>query len=148
MPDVTVISAALSSLKTATDIVKFLRESDFSIEKAELKLKVADLITALAGVKLELAEVQDLITEKDRRIAELQDAFESKEQLVRRHDAYYKLGSEGNPVGVAFCLRCWEGEHLKRQLVRGAKVRGMNVCTRCGQQYEGWASEEIHPAQT
>ena len=25
--------------------------------------------------------------------------------------------SDDKPLGVAFCLRCWEGEHKKRQLV-------------------------------
>ena len=36
MPDIAAIGAVLSSLKTATDIAKFIRESDLSIERAEL----------------------------------------------------------------------------------------------------------------
>ena len=52
MPDIATIAAALNSLKTATDIVKFIRESDLSIERAELKLKLADLVGALAEAKL------------------------------------------------------------------------------------------------
>ena len=46
MPDISAITAVLGSLKTATEIAKFIRESDVSIERAELKLKVADLIGA------------------------------------------------------------------------------------------------------
>lgn len=147
MPDIATISAALSSLKTAVDIAKYFRESDFSLEKAEMKLKVADLVGALAEAKLKLVEVQDLIIEKDRRIAELQEAFESKSSLVRRHDAYYEMDANGNPLGVAFCLRCWEGEHKKRQLVQVAKESAMNVCTNCGQRYDAWGTEVIRPPQ-
>lgn len=145
MPDIATISAALSSLKTATEIAKYFRESDSSLESAEMKLKLADLVGALAEAKLELAEVQDLIMEKDRRIAELEEAFESKESLVRNNDAYYEADSEGNPMGVAFCLRCWEGEHKKRQLVRVAESHTTNQCTGCGQKYDGWGSGEILP---
>lgn len=62
MPDLATIGAALSSLKTATDIVKFLRSSDLSLERAELKL--ADLLSSLADAKIELIEGQDTLAEK------------------------------------------------------------------------------------
>jgi len=45
--------------------VKLLRETDVSLEKAETKLKLAELVGALADAKLELAEVQNLLLEKD-----------------------------------------------------------------------------------
>ena len=48
MPDITTIAAVLNSLKAATDIAKFLRESDLSLERAELKLKLADLAACRA----------------------------------------------------------------------------------------------------
>jgi hypothetical protein len=147
VPDIATISAVLNSLKIATDITKYFRKSDFSLEKAEMKLKVADLVGALAEAKLELVEIQDLIIEKDRIIAELRDAFESKSSLIRNDDAYYEADSEGNPSGVAFCLRCWESEHKKRQLVRVAKEPRMNGCTNCGQRYEDWRTQEIGPKQ-
>ena len=53
MADLATIGAALSSLKTATEIVKFIRESDVNLEKAELKLKLADLLGSLADTKME-----------------------------------------------------------------------------------------------
>jgi hypothetical protein len=137
MPDLATIAAALSSLKTATEIAKFLRESDLSLEKAELKLKLADLIGALADVKMELAELQDLIQTRDNRIAELEDAFQHKDTLVRRYDAYYRADANGNPAGEPLCLRCWETDHKLRQLVHDAKEYRIRVCTACGHKYEG-----------
>ncbi len=145
MPDLVTISAALSSLKTATDIVKFLRESDVSLERAELKLKLADLLSSLADAKIELVEVQETLIEKDRRIASLEDAFQNKDSLVRRYDAYYTADEKGEPTGVAYCLRCWENDHKKRQLVRDSKMSQNHVCTSCGHQYGGRFTSEIYP---
>jgi hypothetical protein len=68
MPDISAISAVFGSLKTATDIAKFIRESDVSIERAELKLKIADLFSALADVKMELVDLQDTFAAKEQRI--------------------------------------------------------------------------------
>lgn len=147
MPDMTTIAAVLNSLKTATDIAKFLRESDLSIEKAELKLKLAELIGVLAETKIELADLQDALSEKDKRISELEQAFQAKDNLVRRGDAMYAKGANGEPVGVAYCIRCWETDHKQKQLVfSNNSNRHENVCTACGQKYEGRASGKIAPA--
>jgi hypothetical protein len=143
MPDLATIGAALSSLKTATDIVKFLRESDLSLERAELKLKLADLLSSLADAKIELVEVQETLLEKDKKIAELEDAFHKKDSLVRRYDAYYTADKNGNPVGVPYCLRCWENDHKQRQLVHNSKEYRIRVCTSCGHQYEGRLAGDI-----
>ncbi|MGE0876146.1 MAG: hypothetical protein AB7O31_15905 [Burkholderiales bacterium] len=147
MPDISAIAAVLGSLKTATEIAKFIRESDVSIERAELKLKVADLIGALADVKLELVELQESFASKDQRIRELEEAFESKDALVRRYDAYYRADAAGDPTGAPYCLRCWESDHKQRLLVHDAKEYRTRLCTSCGHRYEGRLSGDIYPAK-
>ena len=132
MPDLTAIGAVLGSLKTATEIAKFIRESDVSIERAELKLKVADLIVALADVKLELVELQDSFAGKDNRIKELEEAFEAKDSMVRKYDAYYNVSPDGEPLGAPYCLRCWESDHKRRMLVQHASEIRTRLCTSCG----------------
>lgn len=146
MPDLATIGTVLSSLKTATEITKFLRETDLSLERADLKLKLADLIGALAEAKIVLVEVQETLAVKDQRIAELEEAFNSKDDLVCRYDAYYAADSEGKPKGVPYCLRCWETEHKKRQLVHSTKDFRIRVCTSCGHQYENRLASDIQPA--
>jgi hypothetical protein len=146
MPDITSIAAILSSIKTATDIAKFLRESDLSLERAELKLKLADLVGALAEAKMELAGIQETLSAKDKQIASLEEAFESKDSLVRRYDAYYLADENGNPTGTAYCLRCWENDHKKRQLVEDAKEWRKHVCTACGHRYGGDRTPDIQPS--
>lgn len=143
MADMATIGAVLGSIKTATDIAKFLRESDLSLEKAELKLKLADLLVSLADAKVELVEVQDTLADKDKRIAELISAFEAKDELILRGDAYYIKGPDGEAVGKPYCLRCWESDHKQRQLVYSPKDHRTKVCTSCGHQYDNMSAREI-----
>lgn len=143
MPDVATIGAALSSIKTATEIVKFLRESDTSLERAEMRLKLADVVSALADAKMEIVDVQETLAQKDQRISELEEAFRSKDDLVKQYDAYYACDSEGNAIGDPYCLRCWEVDHKKRNLVRSAADRHVRVCTDCGHQYSSNTAGEL-----
>lgn len=147
MPDISAITAVLGSLKTATEIAKFIRESDVSIERAELKLKVADLIGALADVKLELVELQDTFASKDKKIKDLETAFENRDLLVRNYDAYYKADSGGNATGAPYCLRCWESDHKQRVLVHDFKEYRIRLCTSCGHKYEGRLAGDIQTAK-
>jgi|ERR1041385_8930219 hypothetical protein len=137
MTDIGAISAALTSIKTATEIAKIISQSGASIEKAELKLRVAELLTSLADAKVELAGVQDVLATKDGRIAELEDALESKEHLVRDGDAYYATNASGVASGTPFCTRCWEVEHRQRHLVYSAEDFRSRTCPACKTHYEG-----------
>lgn len=116
MTDIVTIGSILTSLKTATDIAKLLRDTNFSLEQAETKLKLADLISSLADAKILLSEVQGEIGERDKRIKELEEAFQSKDELVKHRDGYYLLDQSGNPTGEAFCPRCWEVNHMRYHL--------------------------------
>jgi hypothetical protein len=147
MPDIATIGAALSSIKTASDIAKSLRESDLSLKKAELKLKLADLLVSLADAKMELVEVQEELSQKDKQIAELSSAFEAKDDLVRIGDGYNLKDAYGEALGKPFCLRCWERDHKQRQLVRYPKDHRTYVCTSCEHQYDNMRVLEIRPKQ-
>ena len=72
----------MSSIKAASDIVKLVRESGLTLEKAEVKLKLAELVEKLAAAKLELASIQDLVHEKERLISELRAALDTHAKLV------------------------------------------------------------------
>lgn len=147
MPDITTIGAVLGSIKTATEIAKFLRTADLSIEQAELKLKLADLLVALAEAKIEVVEVQETLVEKDKLINELKDAFASKDLLIRRNDAFYEKNKDGEAEGTAYCLRCWENDHKKRQLIHNPKDHSGRLCTSCGQQFESRRTADIPVAK-
>jgi len=112
----TAVGSVLTSIKTAIDIAKLIKESGASLEKAEVKLQVAELIGALADVKIELVEVQEIIAEKESRIAELEESLKIKANVVKYFDAYYRLNELGQPEGDPFCLHCWETEGKLRSL--------------------------------
>ncbi|MCX7071923.1 MAG: hypothetical protein NTW01_13150 [Gammaproteobacteria bacterium] len=143
MPDLAAIGSVLSSLKTATDIAKLLRETDFSLEKAELKLKLAELMSALADAKMEMSSVQDTISERERRIAELEEAFQLRATVVRDRDAYYTVGEDGKPTGQPMCLRCWDIQHKLYRLHFDAKDRFVKVCPACAARYEARMAQNI-----
>lgn len=48
MPDIATISAFLGSIKTATELAKAIKGADLSLEKAETKLKMANLIQKMS----------------------------------------------------------------------------------------------------
>ncbi len=111
MPDVATIAAFITSIKNATELAKAIREAGVSLEKAEAKLKLADLMESLAEARIQAAEIQEIIQAKDKRIAELEEAFALKSKLVRHSDAYYETDEGGKPKGDPYCSRCWEANH-------------------------------------
>ena len=70
--DLASVSTLLSSINTASGIAKLIKESDVSLEKAETKLKLADLISALADARVEVSEIQQTLVDKDAQINKLQ----------------------------------------------------------------------------
>jgi len=113
MPDIATIGTILSSVKTATEIVKLLRESDASLSSAETKLKLAELVGALADAKLEIANVQDLILAKDKTIRELEEKFEVHQNL-KWEDPVYFTETDGVKDGP-FCPQCYDSN---RKIIR------------------------------
>jgi hypothetical protein len=130
------IGTAIGSVKMATDIARGLITASGSVEKAELKLKIAEIANALAEARLALVDVQETVAAKDARIAELEEAFSAKNSLVRQNDAYYRVDEEGKPTGIPYCLRCWDVDHQQRQLVISAVDNRSRVCTVCKTHYE------------
>jgi len=55
------ITAALASLRSAIELLKVLRDGSVSLGKAELKLKLAEVLGSLAEAKIDLVAVQDTL---------------------------------------------------------------------------------------
>lgn len=102
--DIGAIGSLLSSIKTATDILKFVRESDLSIEQAETKLKLADLVSALADIKIEAAEIQQLLLERDEEIRKLKSDLKLKGSLRWEQPCYYLTNNDGGED--PYCQNC------------------------------------------
>ena len=103
MTEITTISTILSSVKTATEIAKLIKNSKTSLEEAEIKLKMADLISALADIKIELSEVQVSQREKEQKIFELEKELNKKEKISFDGQLYWAENDK-----TAFCTTCFE----------------------------------------
>lgn len=135
MPDIATIATLISSIKSATDIAKLISDSGVTLEKAEIKLKIAELVSALADAKMEIADIQSLILEKDAQIVELQRALDEKVTLTFDGKIYWS--GEGDSREGPFCQRCYDAERklIRLQYHHGARATWYH-CTACGTDYE------------
>ena len=125
------LAAVVSSLKTATDLAKLLRESKTSLEDAESRFKAAELITALADAKMQLADVQSVIARKDKRIGELQSLVTIEAQMTWDKPYYWRV--EGDARTGPYCQHCYDAD---RKLMRLQVLRkGLWKCTGCSNQF-------------
>jgi len=131
MPDLTTISSILGSIKTATDIARLLKESDISLEKAETKLKLAELVSALADAKIEISEIQELLTEKDKSIRDLQNELNIKAKLHWEKPYYWII--DGESKDGPYCQHCYDKERILVRLQ--GDVRGCWDCKVCKNVY-------------
>jgi hypothetical protein len=119
----------------ATEIAKALKEVSSSLEKAEAKLKIAELMESLAEAKMAAAEVQETIREKDVKIAELEKAIQLKSKLVKVDDAFYELNHQGEPFGSPYCMRCLQVDHRAVSLSYGLHARYID-CPECESKFD------------
>jgi hypothetical protein len=126
--DVAAIGSLLGSLKTATDIAKFVRESSVSLERAELKMKLADLIEALANAKIEAADIQQEILDRDKMVRELEAAAAVKVELRWEQPCYLRKNEKGTEA--PYCQNCYDSiGKLSRLHVDGSGYFECRVCT-------------------
>lgn len=104
--DPSIVLTAMKSLQTAVDIGKTLRSLDKSIDDAEIKMKIADLINALADAKFGIAELKTELEKKDEIIARLEEALKIQSEIEFRDGFYFQPGDD-----VPFCPRCWEKDN-------------------------------------
>jgi len=148
MADLATITAILNNLKVAIDIAKALRDSDISIERAELKLRLAEMIGALADAKIEVTNIQQLLADKEHELTELKDAFQSKDALVKRYDGYYHMDENGNAVGEPYCISCWQTKHKRYNLQYLAGDRTIKQCVSCSSKFNARLASNITPGET
>jgi RNA-splicing ligase RtcB len=133
MEPITTISTIFSSIKTATDIAKLIKDSNTSLEEAEIKFKMAELISTLADIKIELSEVQVSQRAKEEKILELEKLLAKKERVIFKQDMYWMEGDE-----VPFCKVCFEKDakyHHLEYKPRSKHSSEYHFCRICSSYY-------------
>jgi transposase-like protein len=109
MEPITAIASAITSIKTATEIAQLLKTSDETFIKAELKLKLAELMSALADTKIAVSELKEIILEKDQEIKRIIDKQKINESIIFVDPVYRKRMDNGQMEGF-YCPRCFDAE--------------------------------------
>lgn len=116
------IMSGLTAVSETLKITKELRSIENNIDKAELKLRLADLIDGLLEAKEALQDA------KQREIDLLDEIKKMKEQFVDRsryedeNGLLYKLNESNEREGEPFCNLCFVRESkLYRMRFRAAK---------------------------
>lgn len=133
MSELTLIAAILDSIKTATELAKLINDSDISLEKAETKLKLADLISSLADARIQLAEIKEIILEKDEAIKKLTEQQEIKNKIKFEPPYYYLLTETGQDG--PFCQCCYDKNSKTIRLILEKCLRGTFHCKVCDSWY-------------
>lgn len=101
------ITTAIGSVTAALGLMKELREIDAQFDKADLKLKIAELTGALADAKAGLVEVADQLRGKDAEIARLTEQLTFRNvKLIDRGQFRFFADADGNPKGLPICPVC------------------------------------------
>jgi len=137
--DMTMVSGILGNIKTATEIAKLIKDTDLTLEKAETKLKLADLISALADARIEVVNVQEALSQAEERIKALQKELEIKGDLTWKEPLYWLQRPDGNEG--PFCQHCYDtGHKLIRLLAYGS---GWYRCTACDNNYDASGTRSV-----
>ncbi|UDL89428.1 hypothetical protein LGH82_30955 [Mesorhizobium sp. PAMC28654] len=126
------IAGTLSALAAALGVVKDLREIDGQFDKAELRLKIADISGALADARLGVIDAGEVIRAKEQEIARLAALFAYRADRTIRLNGYTyeKAEDSDRPVGLPFCPVCEQKGHLLR-LVEPYRPGRPKICPRC-----------------
>ena len=128
------VTSALVGIKNAIDIARIIKDSNYSIEKAEINLKIADLIGALADAKVAIATIQEDIAEKDSEIMKLKNALKISDNIFYESPYYFiRIDDESERDGP-FCQKCYDSN---RKLLRlqSQKIKGYWLCKECENDY-------------
>jgi DNA repair exonuclease SbcCD ATPase subunit len=132
MDSLSALRNALASLTAAAEIAVFLKDSELSLPKDEMKLKLAELTAAIAEAKLQIADITSIISEKDQTIKFLQDNINQGEEMVFKKNLYWSM--EGDNKDGPFCPQCWDHDHKKIRLYNMANAYWM--CRICNNSYK------------
>ncbi len=117
----------MSAITTAIDITKAVVNAGGAIDKAELKLKMAEIASLLADAKQELIAKNEIIRELKTKIEMKEECIFRKPFIFRKTDTQFK---------EPFCQNCYESKDKMIHLYHTGD--GSWQCKSC----EAWFNED------
>ena len=120
------VAEYITSIKAAWDLAKAIKTSADAIDDAQIKLQIAELISALADAKIEAAENAE-------KILELEKLLKSKSEMLFEGRLYYRVLEGGRKEGP-FCPTCHDKDGKAIRLQPNAQDRHYDDwrCHACG----------------
>jgi hypothetical protein len=132
----------LTQTKAAVEAANFIKNGFDTLDKAEQKIKLADLLGALADIKTETAEIKSLIIEKDEKIQLLEKQLKLKNDLIYE-PPYYFIDNKDKGKDGPFCQKCWDADEKLIRLQSGNNdIWG---CRNCKGSFKGKEHVESSP---
>lgn len=126
--------AALSAMKSASDVISAIRSAERKYDEATLKASLADVTSALAEGRLALADAREALAAKDAEIAALKASFARAGELFLHPSGYrYLTSSEGQPIGAPICPGCYDGGKIVQTLQH--KLSQQSRCPVCSKEF-------------
>lgn len=129
------IAALLSSTTAAIGVAKAVSEAKGAYDQADLKLKMAEIVSTLADVKIALAEAGTDAKAKDEEIARLKRAFAFSGTTAERHGWKFPATKHGEPYGTPFCPKCIEIDGRFMVLRHSGQGLSALACPVCSTKY-------------
>lgn len=104
--DITSISTALGSIKTAYELSKIIRDSSSSLEEAETKLKLSKLISVIVDTQSQISDIKIELIDKNERIQELENILKIQNELEFEQPYYWKIS--GDKKDGPYCQKCYD----------------------------------------
>ncbi|WP_241911044.1 hypothetical protein, partial [Vibrio splendidus] len=134
MVDVASISAGITSIKTALDITKELRNIDSSLKDAEVRLKLADLIEALSDAKIAASELREENQDLKTIVKELKEQLNQAEEVIFTNGHYFLKTPEQGQAPGPFCAKCYHDDKkliIESELPSTFHNLGKYKCPKC-----------------
>lgn len=129
------VAGTLSAITAAIGLAKELKDVDHQLDKADLKLKVAELTSALAEAKMGLVDVADQLRAKDEHIIALRERLQFKADKLIDRGSFRYFSDGGDPVGPPVCPVC-EAKGLFLKLAQDRSTNGYPYkCPNCKANY-------------
>ena len=128
------VATAVGSIKSAIDIAKVLKDGADTLDKAEVKLQLAELISSLADAKLQMAEVKELLIQSESEKKELLKKLNQKEKVIYEKPSYFKINNDNSKDGP-YCQNCYDANEKLIRL-QGGKNDSW-ICNQCEKNFQG-----------
>lgn len=129
--DIAALGALLGNLKTAAELAKAIRDSGITLEKAEMKLQLAELISTIADAKVEASNLQQELLDRDTAIRALTEQLSVKAKLLWESPYYWQI--DGDKKQGPYCQQCYDKDSVLVRLQGGGE--GYWECKTCKNNY-------------